>query len=165
MSIQISGSSIPPDGTVTAAKISSGAAGDGQVLTADGAGGAAWETVAGAAGPTEMWLKFVFQGTSAPLVTILGNTTPFTLGNVTRPSVGRCLVVLTGAVANDVSRMAALGQNAYHADSVTPPTIIVFPTYFGSAGLDLRTLSGANLTDFGPSNNPTTYVLLAYMPN
>ena len=46
MSIQISGSSIPPDGTVTAAKISSGSATVGQVLTADGAEGSVWATVA-----------------------------------------------------------------------------------------------------------------------
>jgi hypothetical protein len=49
MSIQISGPAIPPDGTVTAAKIASGNANDGQVLTADGAGAVAWETPAGGA--------------------------------------------------------------------------------------------------------------------
>lgn len=48
MSIQISGPCVPPNGSVTAAKIGSGNAGDGQVLTADGAGGAAWEAAANA---------------------------------------------------------------------------------------------------------------------
>ena len=43
MSIQISGPCAPADGSVTAAKINSGNVGDGQVLTADGTGGAAWE--------------------------------------------------------------------------------------------------------------------------
>ncbi len=49
MSIELSGPAIPPDGTVTAAKIASGNADDGQVLTADGAGAVAWETPAGGA--------------------------------------------------------------------------------------------------------------------
>ena len=48
MSMIISAPSIPTDGTVTAPKINSGAAADGQVLTADGAGGAAWATAASA---------------------------------------------------------------------------------------------------------------------
>lgn len=43
----ISGELTPPDGSVTAAKIDSGAATIGQVLTADGAGGAGWEDVGG----------------------------------------------------------------------------------------------------------------------
>lgn len=50
MSIQISGPCAPVDGSVTAAKINSGNAGDGQVLTADGAGGAAWEAFIGVNG-------------------------------------------------------------------------------------------------------------------
>lgn len=75
MSIQISGSSIPPDGTVTAAKISSGAAGDGQVLTADGAGGAAWEAVAGGGpGYLEYVALLTQSGTDAPVATVLKNT-------------------------------------------------------------------------------------------
>lgn len=41
MSIQISGPVVLPDGSVTAVKIDSGAAPDGQVLTADGVGGVA----------------------------------------------------------------------------------------------------------------------------
>ena len=45
VSIQISGPCVPPDGSVTAAKINSGNAVDGQVLTADGNGGAAWQAV------------------------------------------------------------------------------------------------------------------------
>ena len=47
VSIQISGPCTPTDGSITAAKITSGNAGDGQVLTADGSGGAAWETPTG----------------------------------------------------------------------------------------------------------------------
>ena len=75
MSIQISGPVIPPDGSVTAVKIGSGAAPDGQVLTADGAGGAAWEAVAGG-GPG--YLEYVAllsqSGTNAPVATVLANT-------------------------------------------------------------------------------------------
>ena len=47
VSIQISGPCTPTDGSITAAKIGSENAGDGQVLTADGNGGAAWETPTG----------------------------------------------------------------------------------------------------------------------
>ena len=45
------------DGAVTAAKIDSGAAADGQVLTADGNGGAAWQAAAGSflLRTTEKW--------------------------------------------------------------------------------------------------------------
>ena len=50
VSIQISGPCAPADGSVTAAKINSENAGEGQVLTADGAGGAAWEAAAGGGG-------------------------------------------------------------------------------------------------------------------
>ena len=75
VSIQISGPCAPADGSVTAAKINSGNAGDGQVLTADGAGGAAWETAAGG-GPG--YLKYVAlltqNGTAAPVATVLENT-------------------------------------------------------------------------------------------
>lgn len=75
MSIQISGSSIPPDGTVTAAKISSGAAGDGQVLTADGAGMAAWEAAAGGGPGYLEYVALLTQiGTSNPVATVLKNT-------------------------------------------------------------------------------------------
>ena len=164
MSIQISGPCAPADGSVTAAKINSGNAGDGQVLTADGTGGAAWEAVpTPVPSSTEMWLKIVFQGESAPLVTVLGNTTPFALGSVSRSSVGIYKVALNGATPGDVPRMVALVQNTYHTASVTPPVIVVKALYFGSTGLELRTLSGADTFDFGPSNNPTAHVLLAYM--
>lgn len=57
VSIQISGPCVPADGSVTAATINSGAATDGQVLTADGAGGTAWEGVVvpdGAVGPRQV---------------------------------------------------------------------------------------------------------------
>lgn len=57
MSIQISGPGTPADGSVTAAKINSVPAVDGQVLTADGAGGAAFETVQisdGSVGPRQL---------------------------------------------------------------------------------------------------------------
>ena len=47
VSIQISGPCAPADGSVTAAKINSEDASDGHVLTADGAGGAAWEAPTG----------------------------------------------------------------------------------------------------------------------
>ena len=75
VSIQISGPCVPPDGSVTAAKIGSGNAGDGQVLTADGNGGAAWEAPAGG-GPG--YLKYVAllaqSGTNDPVATVLENT-------------------------------------------------------------------------------------------
>lgn len=50
MSIQISGPSIPPDGSVTAAKINSGAATVGFVLTANGAAGATFAELPAAGG-------------------------------------------------------------------------------------------------------------------
>ena len=50
MSIQITGSAIPPDGTVTAPKINSGAATVGFVLTADGVGGADFDELPAAGG-------------------------------------------------------------------------------------------------------------------
>lgn len=48
----ISGELTPPDGSVTAAKIDSESATNGQVLTADGAGGASWEDAGGGGGAT-----------------------------------------------------------------------------------------------------------------
>ena len=75
VSIQISGPSFPADGSVTAAKINSGNAGDGQVLTADGSGGAAWEAPAGG-GPG--YLKYVAlltqTGAFSPVAVVLENT-------------------------------------------------------------------------------------------
>ena len=50
MSIQISGPVVPPDGTVTAPKINSGAATVGFVLTADGVGGADFDELPAAGG-------------------------------------------------------------------------------------------------------------------
>ena len=50
------------DGAVTAAKIDSGAAADGQVLTADGNGGAAWETPGGTTLPKATNLGDVGNG-------------------------------------------------------------------------------------------------------
>ena len=50
------------DGAVTAAKIDSGAAADGQVLTADGAGGAVWETPGGTTLPKATNLGDVGNG-------------------------------------------------------------------------------------------------------
>ena len=84
------------DGAVTAAKIDSGAAADGQVLTADGAGGAAWEAAAGG-GPG--YLKYVAlltaTGENAPAAVVLENT----LGAVawTRLSTGTYCGDLEGA--------------------------------------------------------------------
>ena len=75
VSIQISGPCAPADGSVTAAKINSGNAGDGQVLTADGSGGAAWEAAAGG-GPG--YLEYVAllsqSATNAPVATVHINT-------------------------------------------------------------------------------------------
>ena len=75
MSIQFTGPVVPPDGTVTAPKINSGAATVGFVLTADGAGGAAWEAPAGG-GPG--YLKYVAllsqAGENAPVAVVLENT-------------------------------------------------------------------------------------------
>ena len=75
VSIQISGPCTPTDGSVTAAKIGSENAGDGQVLTADGNGGAAWEAPAGG-GPG--YLKYVAlltqTGENAPVAVVLENT-------------------------------------------------------------------------------------------
>ena len=75
VSIQISGPCVPPDGSVTAAKINSGNAVDGQVLTADGNGGAAWEAPTGG-GPG--YLKYVAlltqTGENAPVAVVLENT-------------------------------------------------------------------------------------------
>ena len=63
------------DDGVTAAKIGSGAAPDGQVLTADGAGGAAWEAVAGGGpGYLEYVALLTQSGTDAPVATVLANT-------------------------------------------------------------------------------------------
>ena len=98
VSIQISGPCVPPDGSVTAAKINSGNAVDGQVLTADGNGGAAWEAPAGG-GPG--YLEYVARLTPSnesggpPVVTVLKNT----LGGTvvwTRNSIG----VYFGTLAN-----------------------------------------------------------------
>lgn len=94
VSIQISGPCVPLDGSVTAAKIGSGNAGDGQVLTADGNGGAAWETPAGG-GPG--YLKYVAllsqAGTDAPTATVLENT----IGAIvwSRSSMGMYIATLT----------------------------------------------------------------------
>ena len=75
VSIQISGPCTPTDGSITAAKIGSENAGDGQVLTADGNGGAAWETPTGG-GPG--YLKYVAlltqTGENAPVAVVLENT-------------------------------------------------------------------------------------------
>lgn len=96
VSIQISGPCTPTDGSVTAAKIGSENAGDGQVLTADGNGGAAWEAPAGG-GPG--YLKYVAllsqTGTGAPVATVFENT----LGAVawTRFSSGTYFGTLEGA--------------------------------------------------------------------
>ena len=75
MSIQIAGSAIPPDGTVTAPKINSGSSTVGFVLTADGVGGAAWETVP-SSGPGYLVYvaKLAQSGTNAPVATVLFNT-------------------------------------------------------------------------------------------
>ena len=62
VSIQISGPCVPPDGSVTAAKINSGNAVDGQVLTADGNGGAVWETPGGTTLPKATNLGDVGNG-------------------------------------------------------------------------------------------------------
>lgn len=48
----VTGDFTPPDGSVTAAKIDSESATNGQVLTADGAGGASWEDAGGGGGAT-----------------------------------------------------------------------------------------------------------------
>ena len=96
MSIQISGPSVPPDGSVTAAKINSGNAGDGQVLTADGNGGAAWEAPAGGGAGYLKYVALLAQtGTSAPVPTVLENT----LGAIawTRAGTGEYHAELTGA--------------------------------------------------------------------
>ena len=97
VSIQISGPCAPADGSVTAAKINSGNAGDGQVLTADGSGGAAWEAAAGG-GPG--YLEYVAllsqSGTNAPVATVLKNT----LGGTvvwTREAAGLYSATLAGA--------------------------------------------------------------------
>ena len=50
MSIQFTGSAIPPDGTVTAPKINSGSSTVGFVLTADGVGGADFDELPAAGG-------------------------------------------------------------------------------------------------------------------
>ena len=50
MSIQFTGAAIPPDGTVTAPKINSGAATVGFVLTANGAAGATFAELPAAGG-------------------------------------------------------------------------------------------------------------------
>ena len=50
MSIQISGPVVPPDGSVTAAQINSGAATVGFVLTANGVAGAAFAELPAAGG-------------------------------------------------------------------------------------------------------------------
>ena len=63
------------DGAVTAAKIDSGAAADGQVLTADGAGSAAWEAAAGGGPGYKTYVAMLTQvDTDAPQVVVLANT-------------------------------------------------------------------------------------------
>lgn len=121
VSIQISGSSIPPDGTVTAAKISSGAAGDGQVLTADGAGGAAWEAAAGGGPGYLVYVALISQDgdPTVPVATVLENT----LGGAvvwTRVNPGDYVGTLAGAFpSGKVFSQPALcnspGDNAYFA--------------------------------------------------
>ena len=97
VSIQISGPCAPADGSVTAAKINSDGATDGQVLTANGAGGAAWEEAAGGGpGYLEYVALLTQSGTSAPMATVLKNT----LGGTivwTRLDVGRYLATLLNA--------------------------------------------------------------------
>lgn len=102
MSIQISGPCVPADGSVTAAKVSSGNAGDGQVLTADGAGGAAWEAPG--------WLNFP-RIVSTEDVSVEATPAP---------------AWLTAAFYAEAGRNPIPGDKLIfrHSDSETPPNIV-----------------------------------------
>ena len=102
MSIQISGPCTPTDGSITAAKIGSENAGDGQVLTADGNGGAAWEA--------PDWLNFP-RIVSTEDVSVGANPAP---------------AWLTAAFYAEAGRNPIPGDKLIfrYSDSETPPNIV-----------------------------------------
>lgn len=84
-------------GTISAANFNSGAATDGQVLTADGSGGAAWEN----ARSYKVYTALLTQtGENAPVATVLENTLGGTLV-WTRISAGAYKATLIGAFPVD----------------------------------------------------------------
>ena len=83
VSIQISGPCVPPDGSVTAAKINSGNAVDGQVLTADGNGGAAWQAVSAPAPEPALRMRTTGTSLSLTLKSVAAQTFDIDFGDLT----------------------------------------------------------------------------------
>lgn len=109
------------DDGVTAAKIGSGAATDGQVLTADGAGGADWEAAAGGGPGYLEYVALLSQDgdPTVPVATVLKNT----LGGTvvwTRVNSGDYVGTLAGAfpsgkVFSQPVLVSSPADNAYFA--------------------------------------------------
>ena len=100
MSIMISTPLVIEPGSVTAGMMDSGTAAVGEVLTADGAGGADYAAPAGGSPGYLEYVAVVTQsGTSAPVATVLKNTLGGTVVWV-RNGAGSYAGTLTGSFAN-----------------------------------------------------------------
>lgn len=138
MSIRITG------GQVAAGQIGSGAAPDGQVLTADGAGGAAWETPAGGGPGYLVYVAKLSQsGIDAPEVTVMQNT----IGSITwtRTAVG---VALANKGSPFSSAKTFVFASARWGDPFGPfPAMFESYDYDGSNNLTFLHFTSGSLAD------------------